>query len=132
MISIEQAEDLIEFIRYEIDSNGFQNVNDEVHIRLMELFDDDNDQKLIFDPIAMLRWYLANIIEVFTSLSNNGVIEKSIDRINEAIGGEFGIQSILVQYDEATEKDAIDLKTLPDYSRLLNTFTNISETLYRN
>ena len=133
MISTEQADDLLEYLREQLDAHGFQSVNDEIHIRFKEAIDNENEELLLSDRINMLRWYITNVNEIFISISNNRVIEESIEKINKNLDSEsYKIEDILLYSTDEDDKEVFDLKTLPNYNKITVVFSSILETIFRN
>ncbi|MEI6682375.1 MAG: hypothetical protein WCO44_07095 [Bacteroidota bacterium] len=124
-ITEEQALELINHLFSEFNSNGFNEILNQVIGR----FEEDYEQPLI-SPIEYLHFFLSQSIDVLECLSNNN-FPHLITKYKEVITGNNLVESISVEMLNQGQIEYYNLKSLPDYISLVNSLKEIHKELLR-
>lgn len=123
MVTPQQATELREFLIMELNNNGFGDIVIEVSTRLEEEYEDDNFER---NPRYLLDFFLTESIEVLENLSNSN-FEEIINRLNRFCESENSINTINVELLNSGEQVYYDLRELPNYNKIIDTFREISK-----
>jgi hypothetical protein len=116
-----QAIEIREHLVNQLNANGFSDIVTEVNTRLEENYEESEFQR---NPHNLLTFFLSESIEVLEGLSNKNY-EKLLERFNEFTTGDNKVQSISVELLNQGEHVYFNLKDLPNYNDITETFQNI-------
>ena len=117
----DQAIEIREHLVNQLNVSGFSDIVTEVNTRLEESYEEIEFQK---NPRFLLTFFLSESIEVLQGLSNKNY-EKLLERFNEFTTDDSKVQSISVELLNQGEPIYFDLKDLPNYNDITETFQNI-------
>ncbi len=117
----EHAIEIREHLVNQLNANGFSDIVTEVNTRLEENYEESEFQR---NPRYLLTFFLSESIEVLEGLSNKNY-EKLLGRFNEFTTGDNKVQSISVELLNQGDPVYFNLKDLPDYNDITETFQNI-------
>ncbi len=117
----EQATDIREHLINQLNANGFSDIVTEVNTRLEENYEEKEFER---SPRYLLTFFLSESIDVLDGLSNKNY-NKLLTRFNEFNKGDYRVESISVELLNQGESVYFDLKELPDYKNIIDTFQNI-------
>lgn len=117
----EQATDIREHLINQLNTNGFSHIVTEVNTRLEENYEEKEFEK---NPRYLLTFFLSECIDVLEGLSNNN-FDKLINKFNEFNRGDNRVESISVELLNQGEPVYFNLKDLPDYKEIIETFQDI-------
>lgn len=120
-----QATEIREHLINELNVNGFNQIVTEINTRLEENYDEKDFEKT---PNYLLFFFLTESIEILDSLSNKNFNE-ILETFNKYNRGENSLESIAVELLNQGESIKFDLKDLPDYSQITETFRNILDEI---
>lgn len=117
----EQATDIREYLINQLNANGFSNIVTEVNTRLEENYEEKEFER---SPRYLLTFFLSESIDVLEGLSNKN-FDKLLNKFNEFNNGDNRVESILVELLNQGEPVYFNLKDLPDYKDIIETFQSI-------
>lgn len=122
----EQATEIREHLINELNANGFNDIVTEVNNRLVE-----NCEEMDFErtPRYLLTFFLSESISVIEGLSNKN-FDKLLNKFNEFIKGNNRIESISVELLSQGKSAYFNLKDLPDYKDIIETFLSILNQIH--
>lgn len=117
----EQATEIREYLINQLNANGFSHIVTEVNTRLEENYEEKEFKK---NPRYLLTFFLSESIDVLESLSNKN-FDRLLNKFNEFNKGDDRVESISVELLNQGEPVYFDLKDLPDYKDITETFHDI-------